>query len=97
MRRFKDGYWLLASGIATSLVAAPVAAAQSSSVETYGGQQPFVAGAGGGGGGGSADPSAAGSLPFTGMDVMLALGGGLVLLALGFALARATRAHAPAA
>lgn len=96
MRRFKDGYWLLASGIATSLVAAPVAAAQSSSVETYGGQQPFVAGAGGGGGG-SADPSAAGSLPFTGMDVMLALGGGLVLLALGFALARATRAHAPAA
>lgn len=97
MRRIKNGYWLLASGIVTSLVVAPAAAAQSSSVETYAGQQPFVAGAGGSGGSGSAaDPSAAGSLPFTGMDVMLALGGGLVLLMLGFALARVARAQAPA-
>jgi hypothetical protein len=64
-----------------------VALAQQSSVDGYGG------GAGGiqsdveGGGGG-------GSLPFTGLDLGLLIGGGLQLLAVGFGLRRLARGNA---
>jgi len=70
------------------VVYAPVALAQQSSVDGYGG------GAGGiqsevesGGGAG-------GSLPFTGLDLGLLIGGGLVLLAVGFGLRRLARGNA---
>ena len=70
------------------VVYAPVALAQQSSVDGYGG------GAGGiqsevesGGGAG-------GSLPFTGLDLGLLIGGGLELLAVGFGLRRLARGNA---
>jgi hypothetical protein len=72
--------------LAVVAVSAPVALAQQSSVDGYGG------GAGGiqseveGGGGGS--------LPFTGLDLGLLIGGGLVLLAVGFGLRRLARGNA---
>ena len=75
-----------------ALAFASAAFAENSSVETYGG--------GGGGvqtqiasGANPSDPSAtpdSGSLPFTGLDLGLALGGGLVLLAGGALIARLT-------
>jgi hypothetical protein len=75
------------------LAFAPAALGQNSSVETY---------AGGGGNvqsqissGDPSDPGASatgdpGSLPFTGLDIGLALGGGLVLLVTGALIARFT-------
>lgn len=74
--------------LAVVVVYAPVALAQQSSVDGYGG------GAGGiqseveGGGG------AGGSLPFTGLDLGLLIGGGVVLLAVGFGLRRFARGNA---
>jgi hypothetical protein len=74
--------------LAVVAVYAPVALAQQSSVDGYGG------GAGGiqseveGGGG------AGGSLPFTGLDLGLLIGGGVVLLAVGFGLRRLARGNA---
>jgi hypothetical protein len=72
-----------------SLVFASMAFAQSSSVQGYGGEAGGVsAGVAGGGG------NVAGTLPFTGLDLMfLALAGAVVLL-LGFALRRFGRAQA---
>jgi hypothetical protein len=75
------------SVVAALTVWAPIALAQQSSVDGYGG------GAGGiqsdveGGGGG-------GSLPFTGLDLGLLIGGGLLLLAVGFGLRRLSRGNA---
>lgn len=92
--RIKHGLWLIAAGFGTSLLFASGAAAQSSSVETYGGEGANAAlnialNASGSADPGSASNSAAsGGLPFTGLDVMLALGGGIVLLSLGLALSR---------
>jgi hypothetical protein len=73
-----------------SLIFASMAFAQSSSVQGYGGEAGGVsAGVAGGDGG-----SVAGTLPFTGLDLMfLALAGAVVLL-LGFALRRFGRAQA---
>lgn len=74
------------SVLAALTVWAPIALAQQSSVDGYGG------GAGGiqsdveGGGGGS--------LPFTGLDLGLLIGGGLLLLAVGFGLRRLSRGSA---
>jgi hypothetical protein len=74
--------------LAIVAVYAPVALAQQSSVDGYGG------GAGGiqseveGGGG------AGGSLPFTGLDLGLLIGGGVVLLAVGIGLRRFARGNA---
>jgi hypothetical protein len=81
---------VLAAGV-LALAFASAAVAENSSVETY-------AGGGGNiqtqvGSGDPSDPSAtggSGSLPFTGLDVGLALGGGLVLLAGGVLIARLT-------
>lgn len=78
-----------------ALATAPAALAQSSSVDTYGGQggntvaQVGDSGGSGGSGSGSGDPSATGALPFTGFDLALAAGGGLLLLGAGIALSRA--------
>jgi hypothetical protein len=79
---------MLAAG-ALALAFASAAFAENSSVKTY---------AGGGGNvqtqvASGEDPSAtsdSGSLPFTGFDVGLAIGGGLVLLAGGALIARLT-------
>jgi hypothetical protein len=82
---------VLAAGV-LALAFASASFAANSSVETY---------SGGGGnvqtqvasGGNPSEPSAtsdSGSLPFTGFDVGLALGGGLILLAGGALIARLT-------
>lgn len=78
------------------LALAPTAMASNSSVETYGGQGGEVAGSVSGGDptdpGASADPASSSSaLPFTGLDVELLAGGGLVLLLGGVAMARMSR------
>jgi hypothetical protein len=81
----------LAAGV-LALAFASAAFAENSSVGTYsgggGGVQTQVAS-----GGDPSGPSAtsdSGSLPFTGFDVGLALGGGLILLAGGALIARFT-------
>ena len=92
--RIKHGLWLVAASFGTSSLLASSAAAQSSSVGTYGGEGANAAANIALNASGSADPSSAsgsaasGGLPFTGMDVMLALGGGILLLLAGLALAR---------
>ena len=72
------------------LALAPSAMAQGSSVETYGGQGTEVAGLESGGAS-PATEGGAGSLPFTGLDLALLVGGGLVLLLIGLTLARSVR------
>lgn len=73
----------------------PSAFAQESSRATYGGPSPQVF-SGGGSGGAAGGPSASadaaddGSLPFTGLDLGLAAGGGILLLGAGVAMAAAT-------
>jgi hypothetical protein len=67
--------------LATVVVWAPTALAQDSSVDGYGGVQ----------GGIQSDVEGGGSLPFTGLDLGLLIGGGLLLLALGFGLRRLAR------
>jgi hypothetical protein len=82
--------------LVTALVFSTAAFAQDSSVQTYGGGGGFTGqvddpGAGvaaGGSAGGSAEAADPGSLPFTGLDLGLAVGGGLLLLALGALVAR---------
>lgn len=90
--RIKQGYWLVAAGLVASVTLAPRAAAQESSADTYGGPgaTAFEVTQNVGGAGSAADP-AAGSLPFTGFDTLLALGGGVLLLVAGLALARTLR------
>ncbi len=81
---------ILVSVLATlSLAIAPAAIAQSSSVGGYGGQAGVLAGADSGGptdpGGATSNSS---SLPFTGIDVSLLIGGGLLLLGIGIVMTR---------
>ena len=65
--------------------------AQESSAETYGGPSAQVLSGGGGSAGGpSADTAADGSLPFTGMDIGLALAGAVLLIGTGVAVSRLT-------
>jgi hypothetical protein len=82
-----------AAVLVIALALAPAATAQSSSVGTYGGNGGQVAGVAGGGE--SANnavntSNTAGSLPFTGMDVGLVVGGGVLLLLAGIGMARLT-------
>ena len=73
------------------LVAAPSAIAAGSAVETYSGNGgASLAGVTAGASGSSAatDP---GSLPFTGLDVGLLIGGGLLLVLIGVGMARFAR------
>ena len=80
--------------LVVGLALAPAALANSSSVETYGGQGGEVAGSVSSGGptdlGATADADADSSsaLPFTGLDLELLAGGGLLLLLGGFGMAR---------
>ena len=83
-------------GLVVVLAFAPVAAASNSSVETYGGQGGELAGSVSGGDpsdpGASGDPASNSSaLPFTGLDLELLAGGGLILLLGGVAMARMSR------
>ena len=100
--RIKHSLWLIAAGFGTSFLFASSASAQSSSVGTYGGDGANAANNIALNASGSADPSSAsdsvasGGLPFTGLDVMLALGGGVVLLLAGLALARVLQPQASA-
>ena len=83
-------------GIATlvaALMAAPAAFA-GSAVETYSGAGGASA-AGVASGASASTASDPGSLPFTGLDVGLLIGGGLVLLLIGVAMARLARRTSP--
>jgi hypothetical protein len=82
-----------AAVLVIALALAPAATAQSSSVGTYGGNGGQVAGVAGGGESGNNavnTSNTAGSLPFTGMDVGLVVGGGVLLLLAGIGMARLT-------
>ncbi|MCB0875103.1 MAG: hypothetical protein R2718_08340 [Solirubrobacterales bacterium] len=76
--------------LVVALAVAPAAFANNSSVGTYGGQGGEVAGSVAGGE--ATDPGTAASnssaLPFTGLDLKLLAGGGLLLLLGGFGMAR---------
>ncbi len=72
----------IATSLAAFLVAASVALAQSPVVVSgYGGQ-----------GGAAAEVEGGGALPFTGLDLALLVGGGIVLVAVGVAIRRVSRA-----
>jgi hypothetical protein len=77
--------------LVVGLALAPAALANSS-VETYGGQGGEVAGSVSSGGptdpGATADTNSSSALPFTGLDLELLAGGGLLLLLGGFGMAR---------
>jgi hypothetical protein len=101
LKQRRRGGRLAAALIVAALAFSPAAAYASGSAQgTYGGKGGNVIGSIQGGSndgtsgqspaGPSADPQTAqlGGLPFTGMDVGLALGGGLVLLASGVGLGR---------
>ena len=74
------------AAVVSALALAPSAAAQSSSVQTYGGKGGDVQAQVGAGE--RAQVSAGGGLPFTGLDLALMAGGGLVLLLVGASLAK---------
>lgn len=90
----KFGMALGLTTVVLALAFAPAAGATSSSVDAYGGDGGVVAGIAGGGSPG--DPGASGdqvvssSLPFTGLDVSLLVGGGVLLLVLGVGMAKLT-------
>jgi hypothetical protein len=86
-------YTVLAAALAAMAILPATALAQDASVGTYGGDggnvlQQLESGNDSGAGGGTADSDSSGSLPFTGLDIGMALGGGLLLLASGVALSR---------
>ncbi len=81
------------ASIVAVLAFAPSAMAQNASSSGYSGQSSELVAVGGGSGSGgsgtgTSDPSGS-SLPFTGLDVGLAAGGGLLLLLIGLAMSRA--------
>jgi len=75
--------WISASAVLTYLVLASVALAQ----------EPTQSGYGGTGGNIQGDVEGGGSLPFTGLDLLLLVGAGVLLLAAGFTLRRVGRAR----
>jgi hypothetical protein len=83
--------------VVAAMAFAPAAFAQSPSVDVYGGKGGEAVGAlnnnDGGGPGttsgvGASAGGGGGALPFTGLDVALLVGGGLLLIAVGAGLAR---------
>jgi hypothetical protein len=92
------------SAIAVGALAAPVPAFGQTSQEAYnppaGQIQEEVAqqgggGGGPGGGGPGAQPTGGGALPFTGMDLVLLLGGGGLLVSAGLGMRRLARGPDP--
>lgn len=89
---------VMAIAIVIAAMTASVALAQSSSVKGYGGKggatQSALSSGGpgstGSGGGPTAESTGSGALPFTGLDVGLAIGGGLLLLGAGAAVTALT-------
>lgn len=87
----KMGMTLVTVVVALSLAVAPAATAQSSAVDGYGGAGNQVAGIAAGndpGSGSGGNVSSSSSLPFTGLDVSLLVGGGLLLLGIGIVMTR---------
>ena len=79
--------------LAAALVTAPSALAVGSAQATYGGEG-GVAHAQVQAANPAATVSSSGSLPFTGLDLMLLVGGGMLLLLTGIALYLVSRPHA---
>jgi hypothetical protein len=103
-RRIKH---LVVSAIAAYALAVPMSAFGQTSQEAYnppaGQIQEEVAqqgggvpGGGGPGGEGDTQPTGGGALPFTGMDLVLLLGGGGLLLSAGLGMRRLARGPDPA-
>lgn len=90
--KINSGFRIRILGLAVGLllVSAPSALAQGSSEGVYEGPGGEVQTqvASGSGDGASADDGAGGGLPFTGLDLAAALGGGLILLGTGMVLSR---------
>lgn len=95
MRSLKLSTTVCIGALLVVLAIAPSASAAGSSVGTYGGNGSAVAGVASGDdpGSGTGATSSSGSLPFTGLDVGLIAGGGLVLLLMGIGMARITPAR----
>jgi hypothetical protein len=97
MKKHKTFVGALALAASLVLALAPTTYGQSSSVEAYGGQGGNIASSVQGGSPAAGNPVSAGSsagpagLPFTGLDVLLLVGGGTVLLLMGLAMARMAR------
>ena len=83
------------STLVVSLIVAPAALAAGSAVETYSGSGGAAAAGVASGANGTAAATDPGSLPFTGLDVSLLIGGGLVLVLIGVAVARLARRSDP--
>jgi len=87
----KRRLWVIGSGVLAYLVTASVALAQDPTQSGYGGTGGNIQGGveGGGTGGGTGS----GSLPFTGLDLLLLVGAGVLLVAAGLTLRRVGRAR----
>ncbi|MFN8164561.1 MAG: hypothetical protein U0R26_12205, partial [Solirubrobacterales bacterium] len=91
VRKTRLGMILVLALGTLALALAPAAMAQSSSVDGYGGQGDQLAGIAAGTDPGTAAGAASDSsstLPFTGLDVSLLIGGGLLLLGIGIVMTR---------
>ena len=86
--------WVYLSVVFGCLVTASAAFAQDPTEQGYGGVGGQVQGGVSGGGSGGASGSASGALPFTGLDLILLVAAGLLLLAAGLTLRRLGRTRA---